>query len=208
VGYNEGGLLTEAIKNKKHAVLLIDEIEKATEEIFNIFLQVLDEGFLTDNTGVKVDFKNVILVLTSNVGAKQAATEKAIGFVTDDSANKRDIIEKELKNKFPPEFLNRLDEIVYFNTLTDDNLMEIVKLELRRLKEKMKEIGNELEIDGNVSDYIFKKILPEKEYGARPIGRAIQKEIENAITDYILENECEGKRLVVSIKNDKVEVSE
>lgn len=208
VGYNEGGLLTEAIKNKKHAVLLIDEIEKATEEIFNIFLQVLDEGFLTDNTGVKVDFKNVILVLTSNVGAKQAATEKAIGFVTDDSANKRDIIEKELKNKFPPEFLNRLDEIVYFNTLTDDNLMEIVKLELRKLKEKMKEIGNELEIEDNVSDYIFKKILPEKEYGARPIGRAIQKEIENAITDYILENECEGKRLVVSIKNDKVEVSE
>ena len=137
VGYNEGGLLTEAIKNKRHAVLLIDEIEKATEEIFNIFLQILDEGFLTDNTGYKVDFKNTILILTSNVGAKNAANEKPLGFITDDTSNKRDIIEKELKNKFPPEFLNRLDEIVYFNSLTDDNLKDIVKLELKKLSDRL-----------------------------------------------------------------------
>ena len=199
VGYNEGGLLTEAIKNKKHAVLLIDEIEKATDEIFNIFLQVLDEGFLTDNTGVKVDFKNVILILTSNVGAKRAANEKSIGFTADDNAGKRDIIEKELKNRFPPEFLNRLDEIVYFNSLTDDNLRSIIRLELSKLSEKIMQIGCTVEFKDEVVDYIFKKIEPEKEYGARPIGRAIQKEIENAITDYILGNECNGKHFLVSV---------
>ena len=207
VGYNEGGLLTEAIKNKRHAVLLIDEIEKATDEIFNIFLQVLDEGFLTDNTGVKVDFKNVILILTSNVGAKRAANEKAIGFSPDDGGEKRDIIEKELKNKFPPEFLNRLDEIVYFNSLTDENLMGIVNLELGKLSERVKEIGNTLTFDEGVAEYIFNKIEPEKEYGARPIGRAIQKEIENAITDYILDNDCEGKDFKVSIEEGKVKIS-
>ena len=203
VGYNEGGLLTEAIKNKRHAVLLIDEIEKATEEIFNIFLQILDEGFLTDNTGYKVDFKNTILILTSNVGAKNAANEKPLGFITDDTSNKRDIIEKELKNKFPPEFLNRLDEIVYFNSLTDDNLKDIVKLELKKLSDRLEKIGYSVEYSDNVVDYIFKKIEPEKEYGARPIARAIQREIENKITDYILENECEGKKFNV-YATDKV----
>ena len=207
VGYNEGGLLTEAIKNKKHAVLLIDEIEKATEEIFNIFLQVLDEGFLTDNTGVKVDFKNVILILTSNVGAKRAANEKAIGFAPDDNSSRRDIIEKELKNCFPPEFLNRLDEIVYFNSLTDDNLKDIVKLELSKLGDKIMQIGCTVEFSDDVADYIFKKIESEKGYGARPIGRAIQKEIENAITDYILENECEGKHFYVRISDGKVQIA-
>lgn len=203
VGYSEGGLLTEAIKNKRHAVLLIDEIEKATEEIFNIFLQILDEGFLTDNTGYKVDFKNTILILTSNVGAKDAANEKPLGFVTDNNLNKRDIIEKELKNKFPPEFLNRLDEIVYFNSLTDDNLKDIVKLELKKLSGRLEKIGYSVEYSDNVVDYIFKKIEPEKEYGARPIARAIQREIENKITDYILENECEGKKFHVCA-TDKV----
>lgn len=207
VGYNEGGLLTEAIKNKKHAVLLIDEVEKATDEIFNIFLQVLDEGFLTDNTGVRVDFKNVILILTSNVGAKRAANEKSMGFVTDDSLNRKDIIEKELKNRFPPEFLNRLDEVVYFNSLSDDNLKDIVNLELKKLAKKVENIGSSLVFEDGVSDYIFKKIEPEKEYGARPIGRAIQKEIENAITDYILENDCEGKEFTVSVENEKIKIA-
>ena len=207
VGYSEGGLLTEAIKNKRHAVLLIDEIEKATEEIFNIFLQILDEGFLTDNTGYKVDFKNTILILTSNVGAKDAANEKPLGFVTDRNSNKRDVIEKELKNRFPPEFLNRLDEIVYFNSLTDDNLKDIVKLELNKLSDRLEKIGYSVEYNDGVVDWIFKKIEPEKEYGARPIGRAIQREIENRITDYILENECEGKRFNVYVENDEIKLS-
>lgn len=206
VGYGEGGLLTEAIKNKRHAVLLIDEIEKATDEIFNIFLQILDEGFLTDNTGYKVDFKNTILILTSNVGAKDAANSKPLGFSADPNGNKRDIIEKELKNRFPPEFLNRLDEIVYFNSFTDENLKEIIKLELNVLSEKIKGIGYSIKYDDGVVDFIFKIIEPEKEYGARPIGRAIQREIENRITDYIIENECDGKEFVVSVDNGTIKI--
>lgn len=189
VGYHEGGLLTEAIKNKKHAVLLIDEIEKANEKIYNLFLQVLDEGFLTDNTGQKVDFRNTILIMTSNIGAKRAATEKGIGFAVDDNANKKDIIEKELKNKFPPEFINRIDEVAYFNNLTDDNLKDIIRLELNKLKEKIESLGHTFDYDDGSVEYVFEKISKQKEYGARPILRAIQSEFENKITDLLIDNE-------------------
>lgn len=200
VGYSEGGLLTEAIKNKKHAVLLIDEIEKADEEIFNLFLQILDEGRLTDNTGQKVDFRNTILVMTSNVGAKKAANEKGIGFVVDDSLNKRDIIEKELKNKFPPEFINRIDEIVYFNNLTDDNLKDIIRLELKNLSEKLEKIGNSLTYGDETIDYVFDIISKQREYGARPIIRTVQNEFENRITDLILENDYEKHDFVAKVE--------
>ena len=206
VGYNEGGLLTEAIKNKKHAVLLIDEIEKATDEIYNIFLQILDEGFLTDNTGYKVDFKNTILIMTSNVGAKRAANEKPLGFNVDVNSDKRDVIEKELKNKFPPEFLNRLDEIVYFNSLSDDNLKSIIKLELKKLSQRLSNIKCSLSYTDDVVDYLFKKIEPEKEYGARPIGRAIRKDIENKITDIILENDYDSKEFLISVDEKTNEI--
>lgn len=206
VGYSEGGLLTEAIKNKKHAVLLIDEIEKATDEIFNIFLQILDEGCLTDNTGYKVDFKNTILIMTSNVGAKRAANEKPLGFNVDVNADKRDVIEKELKNRFPPEFLNRLDEIVYFNTLSDDNLKSIIKLELKKLSERLGNIKCSLTYTDDVVDYLFKKIEPEKEYGARPIGRAIRKDIENKITDLILENDYDTKEFSIQVNKKSNEI--
>ena len=204
VGYNEGGLLTEAIKNKKHAVLLIDEIEKANDEIFNLFLQILDEGCLTDNTGHKVDFRNVILIMTSNVGAKKAASEKGIGFIVDDNLNKKDIIEKELRNKFPPEFINRLDEIVYFNTLTDDNLKAIIRLEIGKLQKKLGELGYSLEYKDNVVDYIFDIVAKQKEFGARPILRAIQSEIENKITDLIIENDYENHAFVASVEGKEL----
>lgn len=202
VGYSEGGLLTEAVKNKKYAVVLIDEIEKATDEIFNLFLQILDEGCLTDNTGQKVDFKNTILILTSNVGAKRAQNENSIGFNVNENENKKDIIEKELKNKFPPEFINRLDEIVYFNQLTDDNLKEIVKLELNKLVERVQGLGHKLEYTEGVVDYIFKLTEKEKKYGARPIGRAIQREVENKVTDVLLENEEEHIALTADVENN------
>lgn len=204
VGYSEGGLLTEAVKNKKHAVLLIDEIEKATDEIFNLFLQILDEGCLTDNTGQKVDFKNTIIILTSNVGAKRAQNENSIGFNVNENENKKDIIEKELKNKFPPEFINRLDEIVYFNQLTDDNLKEIVKLELNKLVERVQGLGHKLEYTEGVVDYIFKLTEKEKKYGARPIGRAIQREVENKVTDVLLENEEEHITLTADVENNGI----
>jgi ATP-dependent Clp protease ATP-binding subunit ClpC len=129
VGFENGGQLTEAIKNKQHCVLLLDEIEKADKEVYNLFLQLFDEGRLTDSAGQMVNFKNVIVLMTSNIGAKQASEMgKGLGFVTDESSNKKSIIEKSLKQTFTPEFINRIDQIVYFNSLSEDNLKEIVQL--------------------------------------------------------------------------------
>lgn len=208
VGYNEGGLLTQAIKNKKHAVLLIDEIEKADDEVYNLFLQILDEGMLTDNTGQKVDFKNVILIMTSNVGAKRAASEKRIGFTVDDSLNKKDIIEKELKKKFPPEFINRLDEIVYFNELKENDLKKIITLELNNLFYKLKGISKDyiFDYDKTVVEYVYKQIENEKEYGARPILRTIQNDIENRITDLILENDYDKHTFIARYNDNKLNI--
>lgn len=189
VGYDEGGLLTEAIKKKKYAVLLIDEIEKANSEVFNLFLQVLDEGYLTDNTGKKVDFKNTIIILTSNIGTKRASLEKGIGFEVNDDDKFRLVVEKEIKNKFPPEFINRIDELVYFNTLTDDSIRGIIRLELNKLKNKLKEANYNIEFNEDVVEFIFNTVSNERDYGARPIIRAIQNEIENKIIDILIERE-------------------
>lgn len=191
VGYEEGGLLTEAVKNKKYCVLLLDEIEKADPEVYNIFLQVLDEGFLTDNSGMHVDFKNVIVLFTSNVGTKTANEfSKGIGFSQQDNSKK--ILLKELKNKFPPEFINRLQNVIYFNNLTDDNLKDIIKLELNKLKDRLIKIGYNITYDDNTVDYLLEIAKEEKEYGARPIARAIQDEIEDKITDLLLEHDYEN----------------
>ena len=191
VGYDNGGLLTEAIKKNKYCVLLCDEIEKADPEIYNVFLQIMDDGRVTDNTGKVVDCKNLILIFTSNVGTKEAMENgNMIGFTnpgTDE--HKKNILRKELRSKFAPEFINRIDDIIYFNTLTDDNFREIIKLELNKTVKKLEDIGCELTYGEDVVDYILDKIATEKEYGARPIMRVIQEDIENQITDFILENE-------------------
>lgn len=193
VGYEEGGQLTETIKNKKHCVLLLDEIEKADPEIYNIFLQVLDEGFLTDNSGQKVDFKNVIVIFTSNIGAKAASDfGRGIGFSEDESANSKRILLKQLKNKFPPEFLNRVDDIIYFNSLTDDNLKDIIRLEVSKFEKKLGELGYLVNYGDDVINYILNIVKDEKEYGARPIMRAIQDTIEDKITDALLENDYDS----------------
>ena len=193
VGYEEGGQLTEAIKNKKHCVLLLDEIEKADPEIYNIFLQVLDEGFLSDNSGQRVDFKNVIVLFTSNVGAKAANDfGRGIGFGVNEEENTKRILFKELKNRFPPEFLNRIDDVIYFNALTNDNLKEIIKLELGKLNSNLGSIGFSMEYDDSVVDYILNSIKDESDFGARPIIRSIQDNVENVITDKILEGDFEN----------------
>ena len=207
VGYSEGGLLTESVKRKKYAVLLIDEIEKATEEIYNLFLQVFDEGFLTDNTGQKVDFKNTIIILTSNVGTKKAGQYKSLGFETsDDSTTKHDIITKEVKDKFPPEFLNRLDEIVYFNSLSDDNLREIIKLELNKLNDRLNNIGSEISYNSDTVDFILNQIKNEREYGARPVIRTIRDNIENVITDLIIDNEYDNHIFNITVENNTIKI--
>ena len=206
VGYEEGGLLTEAVKNKKHCILLLDEIEKADNEIFNIFLQVFDEGFLTDNTGQKVDFKNVIILLTSNIGAKVASENaRAIGFNMSDDNNERvnSILDKELKKRFAPEFLNRLDSIIYFNSLTDDNFKEIIKLEIEKSVKRFKDIGYNIKYDESAVEHIFEVIKGEAEYGARPIIRAVQNEIEDPLTDTILDGLC-GNDIRIEFNDENI----
>ena len=208
VGYEEGGQLTEAVKNRKYCVLLLDEIEKADPEVYNIFLQVLDEGFLTDNSGQRVDFKNVIVLFTSNAGAKAASDfGKGIGFNSNEEENQKRILLKQLKNKFPPEFLNRLDNVIYFNALTDDDLRKIIKLEISKLQERMLEIGYTLTYDEPTVDYILNIVKEQKEYGARPIVRAIQDEIEDKVTDLLLENDYDGHKFAVTAQAQSLNVS-
>ena len=208
VGYEEGGQLTEAVKNRKYCVLLLDEIEKADPEVYNIFLQVLDEGFLTDNSGQRVDFKNVIVLFTSNAGAKAASDfGKGIGFNTDEEENQKRILLKQLKNKFPPEFLNRLDNVIYFNSLGDDDLRKIIRLEISKLQKRMGEIGYTMDYDDGTVDYILDIVKDQKEYGARPIVRAIQDEIEDKITDLLLENDYSGHTFEVIAQASSLNVS-
>ena len=193
IGYENGGQLTEAIKNKQHCVLLLDEIEKADQEVYNLFLQLFDEGRLTDSSGQVVNFKNVIVLMTSNIGAKQAAElGKGIGFVSNENTLKKSIIEKQLKQTFTPEFINRIDQIVYFNSLTDDNLRNIVKLELNKFITRLNELNFDLVYDEDTVDVLFNMSLKDKEYGARPIIRLIQNNIEDVITDLMLHNEYEN----------------
>jgi len=190
IGYENGGQLTEAVKNKQHCVLLLDEIEKADQEVYNIFLQLFDEGRLTDSAGQVVNFKNVIVLMTSNIGARKAAElGNGLGFVSNEDSNKKSIIDKELKKKFTPEFINRLDQIVYFNSLSDDNLKDIVKLEINKFNKRLNNLEYNITYNDDVVTYIHARALEKKELGARPIIRLIQTEIEDKITDLMLEND-------------------
>lgn len=206
VGYHDGGLLTEAIKRNKYCVLLLDEIEKANQKVFNLFLQILDEGFITDNMGQKVDFKNTYIIMTSNVGTKQALGHKTIGFDGNNINNNKDIIKKEMKHVFPPEFLNRFDNILIFNPLTDNNLKDIIKIELNYLHNRINEIGHTLEFNDDIVEYILKEINDEKEYGARPIKRVIKSLIEDAIADFIINNDIEHYNFKLIITDNKITI--
>ena len=206
VGYDNGGLLTEAVKNKPYCVLLFDEIEKADESIYNVFLQLFDEGRLTDNNGTTVNFKNVIVIMTSNIGAKRASElGNGVGFQNNGDENKKSIIEKSLKNKFNPEFLNRIDKIIHFNSLTDENIKTITVLELNKLINRVKENGVYITYNPDVVDYVYNKAIHEKEYGARPVMRIIQDNISDKIVDMVLESDNNQNNFDVSInKYDEV----
>lgn len=208
IGYDNGGQLTEAVKNKPYSILLLDEIEKADISVYNIFLQLFDEGRLTDNAGQTIDFKNTIVIMTSNIGAKQASDfGNGIGFVNNADLNKKNIIKKSLKNQFSPEFLNRIDKIVYFNTLSEDNMREIVRLELDKLNKRMENIKYSIKYDDKVVDFIYKQAIKEKEYGARPIIRLIQDNIENKITDALLQKEYAPNYLFsITCKNEIIKI--
>ena len=209
IGYENGGQLTEAIKNKQHCVLLLDEIEKADPEVYNVFLQLFDEGRLTDSSGQLINFKNVIVIMTSNVGVKQAnEMGQGIGFSADENTNKKSIIEKQLKKKFAPEFINRLDKIVYFNTLSDENLKDIVKLECNKFKQRLNEIHYDIEFDEGTINYLHSKAILQKEFGARPIIRLIQDNIEDVITDLLLQNEYKNNYKFKTIyENESIRIS-
>lgn len=206
VGYENGGQLTEAIKHKQHCVLLLDEIEKADQEVYNVFLQLFDEGRLTDSSGQVVNFKNVIVLMTSNIGARKASElGNGLGFVSNEDMNKKSIIDKELKKKFTPEFINRIDQIVYFNSLTDDNLKNIVKLEINKFNNRLNNIEYNIEYTDDVVNYIHAEAIKKKELGARPIIRLIQTNIEDKITELMLTNDYKPKYVFhASCESDEI----
>ena len=203
VGYDQGGQLTEKVRRKPHCVILFDEIEKAHEDVFNLLLQLLDEGQLTDGLGRKVNFKNALIILTSNIGVKEANSfGKTMGFETDmnmaNEENKiREIIEKALKKKFRPEFLNRIDEAIVFNSLTREDIHKIIYVEIAKLEGRIKEMNYNLNVTEAAIDFLAEQGYSE-EYGARPLNRAIQHYIEDAVADEILnENFKEGETIVI-----------
>lgn len=208
VGYDNGGLLTEAIKNKPHCVLLFDEIEKADESIYNLFLQLFDEGRLTDNNGTLVNFKNVIVIMTSNVGAKQAAERgNNVGFVNNSADLQRSIVERSMKDKFNPEFLNRIDKVLFLNPLSDENLRTICKIELDKVVNRVKEEGVNITYNEDVIDYIYKKAIKQKEYGARPIMRIIQDCVSDKIVDFVLASDNKNTIYDVDVAEQEINVN-
>ena len=191
VGYEEGGQLTEKIRRKPYAVVLLDEIEKAHPDVFNMLLQVLDDGYLTDSLGRKIDFRNTIIIMTSNIGARRLKDfGQGVGFGTaaktaqaDD--NSKSIIENALKKAFAPEFLNRIDDVMVFNALEKEDIDKIIDIELEKLILRIKDLGYELILSDKAKDYIAEKGF-DKEYGARPLKRAIQKYVEDTIAEEII----------------------
>ena len=208
VGYEEGGQLTEKVKNNPFSILLFDEIEKAHKDVFNLLLQVLDEGHLTDSFGRKVNFKNTVIIMTSNIGAKQASEfGNGLGFSTsntDLNANKKAIINKELKKAFAPEFLNRIDDIVMFDRLNDDEIKQIISLEVKNLTKRLTENNYNVIFDESVIEEISKKNR-EEGYGARPIKRIIQNMCEDFIADEILKGTIkENTKVYIKFKENLI----
>jgi len=212
VGYEEGGQLTDAVRDNPYSVILFDEIEKAHPDVFNILLQVLDEGRLTDSQGTEVDFTNTIIILTSNAGATRLTNTVKIGFGSEDQKKKEDyeniksVVNEELKNLFRPEFLNRIDDIIVFNRLDKDDVRQIVKLKLDDLIYRIEDIGYEAKYTDKVVDFISESGFHE-EYGARPLERAIKKEIEDLLAEEILEGNLDkDHNITIGIRNKKIYV--
>ena len=208
VGYEEGGQLTEKVRRKPYSIVLLDEIEKAHPDVFNILLQVMDEGRLTDSYGRTVDFKNTIVIMTSNIGTRQLKEfGKGIGFAaqirTDDKEYSRSVITKALNKSFAPEFINRLDEIITFDQLDLDALTRIIDIELKGLYSRVKNIGYKLVIDEDAKKFVATKGY-DVQFGARPLKRAIQNNLEDGISELILGSEmAAGDTIKVSYDKEK-----
>jgi ATP-dependent Clp protease ATP-binding subunit ClpC len=212
VGFDKEGQLTEKVRRKPYSIILFDEIEKAHKDVYNLLLQLLDDGQLTDNKGRKINFKNCMIIMTSNVGVKKLQDFGAgVGFGTKSRIDqqktvKEDMLRDELKKQFPPEFLNRLDDVIIFNSLTKEDMSSIVDIEFKNLIDRVADIGYKLQINPSAKEYIINEGYDE-EYGARPLNRAIQKFIEDPVSEEILKGEIEeGQTIKVSYPKSKKEI--
>ena len=213
VGYEEGGQLTEKVRRKPYSVILLDEVEKAHPDVFNMLLQVLDDGFLTDSLGRKIDFRNTIIIMTSNIGARQLKDfGQGVGFGTaakkaQADSHQKSVIENALKKAFAPEFLNRIDDVIVFNPLEREDIHKIIDIELDKLFGRIKDIGYDLSLSEKAKDYIADKGF-DKQYGARPLKRAIQKYIEDALAEEIVNSKLEeGDSIFMDLDEKKEELT-
>jgi ATP-dependent Clp protease ATP-binding subunit ClpC len=209
VGYEEGGQLTEKVRRKPYSIILLDEIEKAHPDVFNLLLQALDDGHMTDGLGRKIDFKNTILIMTSNIGARQLQDfGTGVGFgtaarmaSTDD--DQKSVIQNALRKAFSPEFLNRVDDMILFKTLDRDSIYKIIDLELAHLYKRINDLGYEISLKKDAKDFIVDKGYDSK-YGARPLKRAIQKYVEDPLAEQIINSEIsQGDKIVLSVNAQK-----
>ena len=210
VGYEEGGQLTEKVRRKPYSIVLLDEIEKAHPDVFNLLLQVLDEGQLTDSLGRRIDFKNTIIIMTSNVGTRQLKEfGKGIGFPTpaDTTGNyTKSVIHKALNKTFAPEFLNRVDETILFEPLSKEAIAQIIDLELAGLLKRVKSLGYELIISDEAKKYVAEKGY-DPQYGARPLKRSIQSNIEDKLSELIIKaSVSENNTIYIGFDAEKQEI--
>ena len=215
VGYEEGGQLTEKVRRKPYSVILLDEIEKAHPDVYNVLLQVLDDGILTDGLGRKVDFKNTIIIMTSNIGARQLKDfGKGIGFATSAKENNADdyekgVIEKALKRTFSPEFLNRIDDVIIFNSLTKENILSIIDIVMKDVYKRLENLGYTVQLTEAARSFVADKGF-DPQFGARPLHRAIQKYLEDPLAEEILRSKMkEGDIFAVDLDaaNDKLVIT-
>jgi len=208
VGYEEGGLLTEKVKNKPYSVILFDEVEKAHKDVFTILLQIMDDGHVTDSLGRKINFKNTLIILTSNLGVKKLQDfGTGIGFSSStygEEEMKKEILMKEMKNFFSPEFINRIDDTIVFNSLTNDDIKKITEIELKKLVSRLEEMKYKISYDETLVDYLS-KVGYDELYGARPLKRAIQDKVEDLLSDEVLTGKIvEGKTYVLKVVDENV----
>jgi len=219
VGYEEGGQLTEKVRRKPYSVILLDEIEKAHPDIYNLLLQVLDDGILTDGLGRKVDFKNTLIIMTSNIGARQLKDFGAgVGFTTsaravNEEENTKSVIEKALKRTFSPEFLNRIDDVIIFNSLAKEHIYTIIDITMKSVLKRLNNLGFSLELTDEAKGFLADKGY-DQQFGARPLHRAIQKYLEDPLAEEILnmnihdgdilvaDLDKENQKLIFTLKNN------
>jgi len=210
VGYEEGGLLTEKVKNKPYSVILFDEVEKAHKDVFTVLLQILDDGHVTDSLGRKINFKNTLIILTSNLGVKKLQDfGTGIGFSNNTYSNeeaKKEILMKEMKNFFSPEFINRIDDTIVFNSLSQDDIKKITDIELKKLMKRLEEMKYKITYDESLLNYLS-KIGYDEVYGARPLKRAIQDKVEDLLSEEVLTDKIiPGKTYVIKVEDEVVKV--